>query len=265
MLSAGASKLTDMPHILACDVGNTAIHFAQVHGDEVTPQRSMRIGDLSGLGASLMELWQQMPPPRKLVAASVNPAALKALEAAVAETLHEQVLVIGRDLPLPIETDLPNPELIGVDRLCCAAAAYDRLGRSCVVADFGTAITVDCVNDDGVFVGGAILPGLSMSASSLHGGTAQLPLVEPARPEGVFGKNTRQAILSGLIRGAQGALRELVETYATELGHWPMVIITGGDAGLICRNAGESDLVQAFVEDLSLRGVAASYYRTLAK
>jgi len=257
--------MNGIPHILACDVGNTAIHFAHVHGDEVTPVQSMRVGELSALGATLKELWGQMPQPKKLVAASVNAAGLNALEAAAADSLDQKVLVVGRDLPLPIQTDLPDPERIGVDRLCCAAAAYDRLGRACVVADFGTAITIDCVNDQGVFLGGAILPGLSMSAKGLHDQTAQLPLVAPADPHGVFGKNTEEAIRSGIIRGAQGALRELVEAYATELGHWPLVIITGGDAELICNHVGVSDLVQAFVGDLVLRGVAASYYRTLVK
>jgi len=257
--------MTEVPHILACDVGNTAIHFAHVHGEDVTPKQSMRIGELNGLGEALANLWREMPAPRKLVAASVNPTGLKALEAVAAEALKEDVLLIGRDLPLPIGTDLTHPERIGADRLCCAVAAYDRLGEACVVADFGTAITIDCVNDDGVFLGGAILPGLATSAAGLHNDTAQLPLVELADPGGVFGKNTEQAILLGLIRGAQGALRQFVEAYATELGHWPIVIVTGGSADLICGDVSKSDLVQAVVDDLALRGVAASYYRTLVK
>ncbi|MHC4984255.1 MAG: type III pantothenate kinase [Planctomycetota bacterium] len=257
--------MAEIPYVLACDVGNNAIHFAHVHGEDVTRKQDMRLGELNGLGAALAKLWRRMPKPKKLVAGSVNPTALKALEAAAAEATREEVLVIGRDVPLPIETDVPNPELVGVDRLCCAVAAYDRVGEACVVADFGTAITIDCVNDEGVFLGGAILPGLTMSARGLHGGTARLPEVQPARPGGVFGKNTEQAIRSGLIRGARGALRELVESYATELRHWPIVIITGGDAKLVCGNVGRSDLVQAVVDDLALRGIAASYYRTLVK
>ncbi len=111
-----------------------------------------------------------------------------------------------------------------------------------MVADFGTAITIDCVNDEGVFQGGAILPGLDMAAKSLQAGTAQLPLVELSNPDWVFGKDTRQAIVGGLVYGARGALRELVETYATELGHWPVVILTGGDAALVCGDVNDSRL-----------------------
>ena len=79
----------------------------------------------------------------------------------------------------------------------------------------------------------------------------------------VLGKQA--AIVGGLVRGARGALRELVEAYATELGHWPIVIATGGDAELVCGKASESELVQAVVPELSLRGVAMAYYRSLLK
>ncbi|MFB3894149.1 MAG: type III pantothenate kinase [Phycisphaerae bacterium] len=273
-----------IPGVLACDVGNTAVHFAYVKGDVVTPVRHIRVGGRGGPGgdhvgrgaqgesggdaglvAAMVELWSQMPAPRKVVAASVNPAGLALLESAAMEAIHEAVLVVGRDVPLPIDTKLAGPEKIGVDRLCAAVAAFDRLGVACVVADFGTAVTVDCVDDQGVFLGGAILPGLGMGAAALHAQTAQLPEVEPAAPDWVFGRDTREAIVGGLVFAARGALKELVELYATELGHWPVVILTGGDAALVCPDVNGSGLVQAIVPDLVIRGVAAAYYRTLLK
>ena len=254
-----------IPHVLACDVGNSAIHFVHVHGDEVGEVRVLRHGDLGSLPQALVELWDQIPKPKKLVAASVNPTGLKALEAAAGEAIRQPVLVVGRDLPLPIDTDLPSPQTVGVDRLCAAAAAFDRLGVACVVVDLGTAITIDCVNEQGVFLGGAILAGVAMQANALHTGTAQLPLVEPTKPDWVFGKDTRQAIVGGLVFGIRGALREFVEAYATELGHWPLVILTGGDAELIGGEPSESELVQAIVPDLTLRGVSMAYYRSLLK
>ena len=257
--------MEQIPSVLACDVGNTTVRFARVKGEDVEMLGSMRIGDLSGLGEALAGVWEEMPAPRKLVAASVNPPALKALEAAAAEAIEQETLVIGRDLPLPIDTDLSHPENVGVDRLCVAAAAFDQLGGACVVADFGTAITIDCVNDQGVFLGGAILPGLAMGAEVLQRNAALLPEVDLAEPDWVFGKDTRRAIVGGLVFGARGALRHLVEAYATEMGHWPLVIATGGDAKLVCGNASESEVVQAIVPDLCLRGIAMGYYRTLLR
>jgi len=254
----------DIPHVLACDVGNTAIRLAHVQGKEVLAVRRLGLDELSRLGAAVAELWREMPSQKKLAAASVNPAALSALEAA-AGGVGQDILVVGRDLPLPMETDLPHPEQAGTDRLCAAAAAFDQLGVACVVADFGTAVTIDCVSEEGVFLGGVILPGIGMGAEALHDRTAQLPQVEPVDPDWVFGRDTRQAIIGGLIRGARGALREMVEVYATQLGHWPLVVLAGGDAALVCPDPSRSELVQAVVPDLVLRGVAIAYYRSLLK
>ncbi len=253
----------EIPNVLACDVGNYAVHFARVHGDDVTEMQVIPAGQLSRLGPALAELWNTIPEPRMVAAASVNPSALKALEAAASECIGQPVLVVGRDLPLPMPTDLPNPQTIGTDRLCAAVAAYDRIGAACVVADFGTAITVDCVNAEGMFLGGAIMPGLNMSIDALHDKTAQLPRVQMGPVSWVFGKDTTQAIISGILAAARGALRELTESYATELGQWPTVIVTGGDAELVCKRAGSEEIIQAIVPDLTIRGVALAYYNSL--
>lgn len=252
-------------NVLACDVGNSTIRLAHVRGDEVSPTRTLRIGDLSALGRELAEVWDEIPPVRKLVAGSVSPVGLKALEAAAAESLGENVLVIGRDLPLPIETHLRHPEQIGVDRLCAAVAAFDRLGVPCAIADIGTAVTVDCVDAEGKFLGGAILPGLALSAECLHTGTAELPRVDLTSPDWVYGRDTREAIVGGLVYGARGAIRALVEAYATDLGQWPLVIATGGDAELVVDEAAQGELVQAIVPDLVLRGIAIAYYKVLLR
>ena len=222
--------------------------------EEVSHVHRIPPDEFASLDRVVEDLWRQCPAPVRIAACSVQPEYLAALESAAA-ALDEKVLVVGRDLPLPIETNLSQPERIGTDRLCSAATAYHRIGGACVVADFGTAITIDCVNDDGVFLGGAILPGLRLSADALGRGTSALPAVKLERPGWVFGADTRQAIIGGIVTGARGALRELVESYATELGVWPEVILTGGDAELI---GSDCDIVSAIVPDLCLLGVGLS-------
>lgn len=254
-----------IPSVLACDVGNSTVQFAHVEGDTVGELKSHRLGDLADLGRELAILWETMPDPKRVVAASVNPAGLRALEAAVHEAIEQDILVVGKDLPLPLETTLEKPDAVGADRLCTAVAAFDRLGVACVVADFGSAITIDAIDAEGRFLGGAILPGLRMSARNLHEHTAQLPHVELGPPTWTFGRSTHQAIIGGLVYGAQGALRRLAEAYATEMGAWPLIIATGGDAELVCGNVQEGDLIQAIVPDLAVRGVAMAYYKTLTK
>ena len=246
------AKTTD---ILACDVGSSRIAMGRVCDEQASGVRRVGAADASALAEAMAALWGDGPSPARIVASSVHPGNLAALEAA-AGTLGQEILLVGRDLPLPISTDLPAPEKIGVDRLCEAAMAYFRLERACVVADFGTAVTIDCVSDDGVFLGGAILPGLAMGAAALASGTASLPRVELARPDWVFGRDTREAIVGGLVFGARGAMRELTEAYATQLGQWPPVIVTGGDGELV---AAGCDFVHAVVPDLCLLGVALAY------
>jgi len=253
-----------IPTVLACDVGNSTIRLATVTGEEISDVTTVRVGELASLAEPVQAMWQGQNPTA-IVASSVNPSALKAFEAAAAEAVGCETLVVGRDLPLPIDTALASPQSIGVDRLCCAAAAFDRLGMACVVADFGTAATIDCVDDKGIFLGGAIMPGLAMSAAALCDKTAQLPHVDLVNPDWTFGTDTREAIVGGLVNGVRGALRRFVETYATELGYWPTVIATGGDAELICDDESTQELLRAIVPDLALRGAAMAYYRSLLK
>jgi len=249
--------MADAQAVLAIDAGNSRVAMACVRDEKVTGARRLPAGELDASAAdALAGVWREMPAPRCIVASAVNPGHLQVLEAA-AERLGQDVLLVGRDLPLPMAADLPAPGSVGTDRLCAAAMAYHRLGSACVVADLGTAITIDCVSEDGVFLGGAILPGLAMGAENLAARTALLPKVVLERPDWVFGKDTRQAIVGGLVYGARGALRELTEAYATELGRWPPLVLTGGDAELI---GADYDIVHAIVPDLGLMGVALAYH-----
>lgn len=246
--------------ILAMDVGNTRVAVGVVRGEQAYVMEKVPAAEVQGVRPLLRQMWEGMGRPRRVVACSVNPPLLVELAELVQDELDESVVVVGRDIPLPLATMHEAPECIGTDRLCCAAAAYERLQQACVVVDMGTAITIDCVDGDGVFLGGAILPGMRMQAEALHRGTAQLPEVELAAPEWVFGRSTRESVLSGIVQGARGAIRGLVEAYATELGQWPLVICTGGDAELL----GPCDeLVQARVEPLCLLGVARAFYKSL--
>ena len=240
--------------ILACDVGNSRITLGSVIDEKVVHRRDVPIGQFDLLADALEETLSKCKSPVGIAACSVQPEYFSMLESVIQDKLRQRILLIGRDLPLPMKTAVNEPERVGTDRLCSAAMAYHRLGAACVVADFGTAITIDCVNDEGIFLGGAILPGLKMSVDALASGTALLPRVQLEKPDWVIGTDTRRAIIAGVISAARGALRWLTEAYATELGHWPEVIVTGGDAELVVEDL--QDIVHAVVPDLCLMGVA---------
>jgi type III pantothenate kinase len=244
--------------VLAIDVGNTRIGMAVSDLDGMHSSRRIAADDVRAVRAALDETWKEARGTRAVAIGSVSPANLARVTPLIQEVCDQTGWQVRDDLPLPMELDIENTREVGVDRVCAAAAAYERLKTSCAVASFGTATTVDCVSAEGTFLGGAILPGFEMSYSALHTGTALLPQVGVERPQSAFGKNTHDAIVNGVTYGLVGALREIVERFAIELGSWPQLVITGGNAGVIQPLA---DYIDAVVPDLTLIGIALAYRR----
>ena len=140
---------------------------------------------------------------------------------------------------LQIGVDVDSPEKVGIDRLLAAVAANQirEPGQPAILIDSGTATTVDFVDNEGRFRGGAILPGFDLCARALHEHTEQLPLIEisdNAELPAEIGRNTEAAITSGLYWGQVGAVRELMRRMMHSADHdHPLLLLTGGAAGLL--------------------------------
>lgn len=251
--------------LLVADVGNTRVGLGVAVAGGVHDVRRVSAHDAQSLRETLDSLrdgpLSELRRP-SAVMSSVNPPAASMLAELIEEVLGCEALRIRDDIPLPLVMEVDRPEEVGADRVCSAAAAYERVGGACAIVSMGTAITIDCVSPEGSFLGGAILPGLALGAEVLHTGTRLLPLVEIGRPAGVFGRNTQDAIVNGLVYGAVGAIREIVERYATDLGQWPTLLMTGGDALMVRELA---DFVDAVVPDLCLAGVALAHRKATAR
>jgi type III pantothenate kinase len=141
-----------------------------------------------------------------------------------------------------------------------AAAAYAVVENAIVVADFGTAVTIDIVDDRGVFLGGVICPGFEISARALNESTAQLPLVEVGRPKLPWGRNTADAINCGLYYSAIATLQEIIRRYAEKIGRWPQTVLTGSAAELI---KDDCEFVDSYVPYLVVKGIALAYRKYL--
>ena len=259
------SQTTDQP-LVAVDIGNSRIKVGwfDTVGVEVLPQPTDAIelpADPSVDGLLAAWLAGRALERAAWVVASVNRPAAARLVASLAQWDGPSDVrqLTYEDLPLRIA--LPAPERVGVDRLL-AAVAVNQLRdptRPAVALDVGSAITVDWITPEGVFAGGAILPGIAMSARALHEQTDLLSWekhAELAANPPALGTSTAAAIESGLYWGAVGAMRELVVRLSAEQSDDPQLFLTGGAAPAV------ADLLAAdarYVPHLVLGGIATTH------
>lgn len=190
---------------------------------------------------------------------------------AVPHVLHELRDVVARyyqDVPSVVvepgvKTGLPvlvdNPREVGTDRIANALAAVNRYGAPCIVADFGTATTVDVVNANGAFIGGAIAPGIETAVDALGVEAAQLRRVELVRPRAVVAKNTVEALQSGAIFGFAALVDGLISRIVAEQGFEHVTVVaTGALAPLV---VGESSQIQRHEPFLTLHGLHQAFAR----
>lgn len=249
--------------LLCLDVGNTQIHGGVFAGDTLRIQfrkTTHPIGSSDEFGVFFAAvLRENQLDPRsvnRVAICSVVPAALYPLRSACLKYFHGEPFVLQAGVKTGLKVRYRNPHEVGADRIANAVAATRRHpGRNVIVIDCGTATTLDVVTAGGDYLGGAILPGVGLSAEMLSSRTAKLPSVEIARPEFALGRTSVESIQSGLYHGHVGAMRNLLSALAGEAfgpGKPGAVVIgTGGFA----RMFGEENLFDEIVPELVLLGL----------
>jgi type III pantothenate kinase len=254
-------------HIIAVDIGNTNVGVGLFLDGKEEFVRSIPGASGTELQECLVDAWGKVPVLDTstegkrngvIVVSSVNRPATEALREMIAAELGEKIHVVGEDVPLPMSVWVDEPNKVGTDRVVSAAAAYAVVEDAVVVADFGTAVTIDLVDQSGVFKGGVICPGFDISAQALKDNTAQLPKVTVHRPSGPYGTNTADAINCGLYYASIGAMEEIVRRYAEEIGKWPQTIITGSGAETI---KDDCPFVDNWVPHLVIKGIVLAYMK----
>jgi type III pantothenate kinase len=246
-----------MSAVLAITLGNSTAAAALATDGVLGPVRRVPVGQLEELCDVLARIGKEGGAPIPIAVASVNPPALERLERLLTDLGLPPAAVARRDFPVPIGAEVKAPERIGVDRLLGALAAYRRVGGECIVVDFGTAITVNSVRGDGIFLGGAILPGLGMAARALSEGTALLPEIPLPAAAPAVGRSTEEAIAAGVIHGAAGAVTGLIDGARRVVGAGAKVVLTGGDAARVAAHLPPD--CREVRPDLVLEGLLVAY------
>lgn len=244
---------------LAVDIGNTHTVIGAYRGRSL--KHRWRIStDISRTTDEyrilLTGLLSGLPVPlRGAAVSSVVPTAVPAIRPVLAELADGAVTVVGPGVRTGIEIRIDNPREVGADRVVNAIGAVERFGAPVLVVDFGTATTVDVIDASGAYCGGAIAPGVQVAGDALAAAASALRRVELAAPGRAVGRNTTEAVQSGLVFGWAGLVDGLVKRIGAEqrLGALP-VVATGGLARLI---GPVCETVTHIEDDLTLRGLLA--------
>ncbi len=235
--------------MLLADAGNTSVKFAVVGKPGSKPRTLAALPTKDLTATKARSLWKSSRA-RSAAASCVVPKVAKVLR-----TACPAIRIISGKSALNFTTTV-DLRTIGADRLANVAEAAQRFGRNVIVADFGTAATFDVLDGRGCFVGGAIAPGLPTMAATLSAKTAQLPVTEWRNVARATGRNTREALRSGLAGGYAGMVHYLLEALTQEnfAGKRPRLVFTGGDARAVARLCGLKPLIEP---SWTLRGTAA--------
>lgn len=251
--------------LLAVDVGNTQTVLG-LFADQnlaghwrISSNVSFTADELRVKVAGLLALdelsWDDV---EHVILASVVPRLTAAWEELVKTACDCDVMVVGPGLKTGMPIRYDNPHEVGADRIVNGVAAFARLGGPVVVVDFGTATTIDVIDESGAYLGGAIAPGVETSAEALFTKAARLSKVDLEPPAAVIGTNTRMSVQSGLLLGEAAMVDGLVRRVWDELGAETPVIATGGLAermSLLCETISDVDV------DLTLDGLRMIFER----
>jgi len=249
--------------LLAIDIGNTNIAIGVFEDEKL--RATWRLGtDVHKLEDEYASVFLNLLSLKGLAFADIDcaiisssvPPLVTVFEGLCQRYFEVSPMIVGPGTKTGVRISIDNPREVGADRVVNAAAGHRLYGGPLIVIDFGTATTLDAVSEEGDYLGGAIAPGIGISAEALFEHAAKLPRVELVRPQKAIGRNTVSAMQSGIIFGYVGLIEGIVARMRKELGGTAKVIATGGLADVICR---ETDIVDALEPDLTLVGLRLVY------
>ncbi len=245
--------------LFCIDVGNTHIALGLYRGDELQHHWRIATDDRKmpdEYAALLLELFGhsdvRLADIEGAIMASVVPPLTGVFQEVCQGTFGSSALLVDAGVKTGVRIRYDNPREVGADRVANAAAAYRLYGGPACIVDFGTPTTFDALSAEGDYLGGAIAPGLQISAEALYRHTAKLPRIDLVRPPAAIGRNTVHSMQSGVLFGHVGMVEGMVARFRRELGAKTRVIATGSVAALM---ATETKVIQVVDPWLTLKGL----------
>jgi len=227
---------------LLIDIGNTNTSIAVIGKNEKIKKRYFIHTGKSEVRAEALKrlIGEDLIEVDSICIVSVVPEFLGLIKKNLKRiALKVPILVIGKDIKVPMIVKYKNPSEVGQDRLVVSFAARRLVGTPLIVVDFGTAVTFDFVNSLGEYAGGLIFPGLRLALESLIKGAALLPKVTIKASKGILGKDTKSSINKGILLGYAAVCDNFIKRLKDKYGHKTKVVATGGDAGLVSKYSHE--------------------------
>ncbi len=248
--------------IWAVLIGNTRTMAGLMKGKKVVKRLVVPTESLETLSGAKKwsKLLRRASDAQGVIVASVVPPVDSVVRNAVGKAFGKNPEFIGVGRKLGVVVKVKRPLQVGADRLANAVAAKELYGAPVIVVDYGTGTTFDVVDKKGAYCGGAILPGLGTSLRALKAFTAKIPLVKFEKVKFAIGKNTEEAVRSGIYHGAIGTTRELLSGIRKELGVAAPAIATGG----WCHVFEDTHLFRHIEPDLTLVGLALIWQKNHA-
>lgn len=249
--------------LLVIDVGNTNVVLGVYDGDtlihhwRIATNRSST-SDEYGVTMNDLFLLNKMKPEiiDKVIISSVVPPLNPVLEQVAIRYFKTKPLIVGPGIKTGISIQYDNPREVGADRIVNAVAAHNKYEGDLIIIDFGTATTFCALDKNGRYLGGAIAPGMGISADVLFERAAKLPRIAIKNPGRMICKNTVSSMQAGVLYGYVGLVEGIVARMQAELGKEAKVIATGGLAQLI---AVETNCIDYIESMLTLEGLRILY------
>ncbi len=251
--------------LLAFDIGNTTVAVGMFGEEKLVKSwkiKTDRDKTADEYGVVLLNLFQASKIPLKKAEAAIISSVVPPLTPVIQDVCRGffglEALVVGPGLKTGMPILYESPLEVGADRIAAAVGAFEKYGGPVIVLDFGTATTFDAVSAKGEYLGGAIAPGIQISAEALYLKTARLPRIEIRKPKRAIGRTTVSSMQSGLYFGYIGLVTNIIDEIRKDLGQNVKVIATGGFGGQI---TSELPAVEAYEPDLVLEGLRIIFER----